>query len=220
MEYRVGIVGCGGIARVHAQSLLRMDNVKMIAFADCKPERAQGFASEYGGNAYASLEKMLAAEHLDVLHICTPHALHVPMALQAAEKGIQVFTEKPAAVNDEQMDALMEAAKKVHVGVCFQNRYNDNVRYVQQALQKGEGGKVLGARVCDMAPGGALLYGERLERDNGPGGRQCSDQPVDSYAGSFDCSARRSPDGRSNDGQSSSEGRNRDGGYAGGLDPV
>ena len=146
MEYRVGIVGCGGIARVHAQSLLRMDNVKMIAFADCKPERAQSFASEYGGNAYASLEEMLAAEHLDVLHICTPHALHVPMALQAAEKGIQVFTEKPAAVNDEQMDALMEAAKKVHVGVCFQNRYNDNVRYVQQALQKGEGGKVLGAR--------------------------------------------------------------------------
>ena len=146
MKYRVGIVGCGGIARVHAQSLLRMDNVEMAAVADCKLERAQSFASEYGGSAYASLEEMLAAEHLDVLHICTPHALHVPMALQAAEKGIQVFTEKPAAVNDEQMDELMEAAKKVHVGVCFQNRYNDNVRYVQQALQKGEGGKVLGAR--------------------------------------------------------------------------
>ena len=65
MKYRVGIVGCGGIARVHAQSLLRMDNVEMAAFADCKLERAQSFASEYGGSAYASLEEMLAAEHLD-----------------------------------------------------------------------------------------------------------------------------------------------------------
>ena len=87
MKYRVGIVGCGGIARVHAQSLLRMDNVEMAAFADCKLERAQSFASEYGGSAYASLEEMLAAEHLDVLHICTPHALHVPWHYRRQKRG-------------------------------------------------------------------------------------------------------------------------------------
>lgn len=146
MKYRVGIVGCGGIAEVHAKSLIQTKNAELVAFADTKLERAERFASEYGGRAYGSLEEMLTSETFHVLHICTPHALHVPMALQAARRGIHVFTEKPAAVSDEQMDALMEAAQKVRVGICFQNRYNDNVRYVRQALEAGEGGRVLGAR--------------------------------------------------------------------------
>lgn len=146
MKYRVGIVGCGGIARSHSESLKRMDNVEIVAYADVKPERSQKYAAEYGGKAYDSLDAMLAAEQLDVLHVCTPHALHVPMALKAAEKGINVFTEKPAAINDEQMDALMEAAKKVKVGVCFQNRYNDNVLYVKNELEQGLAGKIIGGR--------------------------------------------------------------------------
>ena len=146
MKYKVGIVGCGGIAHVHAKSLEQMDNVEMVAFADIRPERAQEFADAFGGHAYTSLNEMLDAEKIDVLHICTPHALHVPMAVEAANRGIQVFSEKPAAINPEQMDQLLEAAKKVHVGICFQNRYNDNVQYVKKELEEGKAGKVLGAR--------------------------------------------------------------------------
>lgn len=146
MEYKVGIVGCGGIARVHAQSLKKLPGINLAAFADIRPERSAAFAQEYGGTAYAGLEEMLEKENLDVLHICTPHALHVPMAVQAAERGVQVFSEKPAAVNGAQMDELLAAADKVHVGVCFQNRYNDNVVYVQNEIANGEAGKVLGAR--------------------------------------------------------------------------
>ncbi|MBO5199217.1 MAG: Gfo/Idh/MocA family oxidoreductase [Lachnospiraceae bacterium] len=146
MVYRVGVVGCGAVAKAHAKSLAKLDNVTVVGFADIRPERSAEFAAEYGGNAYASLNELLEKEELDVLHICTPHALHVPMALKAAEKGINVFTEKPAAVNEEQMDALLEAAKKVKVGVCFQNHYNDNSRYVEQELKSGRAGKILGAR--------------------------------------------------------------------------
>lgn len=146
MTYKVGIVGCGGIAKVHAESLSRMENAELTAFADIKPERSRAFAEKYGGRAYASLEEMLEREQLDVLHICTPHALHVPMAVLAAEKGIHVFTEKPAAVNARQMDELLAAAKKVHVGVCFQNRYNDNVQYVKKELESGAAGRIIGAR--------------------------------------------------------------------------
>ena len=145
-KYRVGIVGCGGIARVHAQCLMQMENTELVCFADIRQERAASFAEDYGGHAYNSLEDMLSEETLDVLHICTPHALHVPMVLAAAEKGIHVFTEKPAAINAEQMGQLMAAGEKVRIGVCFQNRYNDNFGYVQRALQNGEGGKILGGR--------------------------------------------------------------------------
>ena len=56
---RVGIVGCGGIAHVHAEVLEHMEGIELAAFADIRPERAEEFAGRLGGNAYASLEEML-----------------------------------------------------------------------------------------------------------------------------------------------------------------
>lgn len=80
---RAAIVGCGSIAHVHAESISRLSDITLTAFADIIGERAQDFRNRYGGNAYSSLLEMLAKEKPDVLHICTPHYLHVPMMLYA-----------------------------------------------------------------------------------------------------------------------------------------
>ena len=72
--YRVGLVGCGGIAQVHGAVLQELPGVELAACADIRPERARDFAEKYGGRAYASLEEMLEGEQLDSLHICTPHS--------------------------------------------------------------------------------------------------------------------------------------------------
>ena len=50
-NFRSAIVGCGGIAQVHARALSEMENVRLAAYADTKPERAQALASQYGGQA-------------------------------------------------------------------------------------------------------------------------------------------------------------------------
>ena len=60
-------------------------------------------AEQYGGRAYENLEEMLEKEQPEVLHICTPHYLHVPMAELALEKGIHVLMEKPPAISAEQL---------------------------------------------------------------------------------------------------------------------
>ena len=141
------IVGCGGIAQVHAKALRDGDYAELAACADIRPERAETMAQQYGGKAYSSLEEMLDGEAIDVLHICTPHSLHTPMAKEAVRRGIQVFTEKPPVISREQwaeFSALGEG--KVRVGICFQNRYNRSVRYLEELLASGKPGKVLGAR--------------------------------------------------------------------------
>ena len=92
--YRVGVVGCGGIAQVHGGVLRELPGVELAACADIRPERAQAFAETFGGVPYHSLEEMLEKERLDCLHLCTPHYLHTPMAKLAAERGIHVFTGK------------------------------------------------------------------------------------------------------------------------------
>ena len=140
------IVGCGGISAVHSAVLHQNPDTSAVAYADIKKERAQALANRYGGNAYGSLEEMLEAESIDVLHICTPHYLHVPMAIAALKKGIHVLMEKPPAISQEQLKELLLAADGKRVGVCFQNRYNKDVQKALEIIRSGEAGKVLGAR--------------------------------------------------------------------------
>lgn len=140
------IVGCGGIAQVHAKVLSLLECTELTACADIIPERAQKMAQEYNCRSYSSLEEMLEKESIDVLHICTPHYLHTPMAEAAAEHGIKVFTEKPPVISSEQWEEFHSLKDKVPVGICFQNRYNESVKYIKGLIESGETGKILGAR--------------------------------------------------------------------------
>ena len=77
------LVGCGGIAAVHGSVLTSGIDTEFVAAADIKPEKAQTYAENFHTKPYPSLESMLDAEKPDVLHICTPHYLHVPMTIYA-----------------------------------------------------------------------------------------------------------------------------------------
>lgn len=156
----VGIVGCGSIAQVHAQILSQMEEVSFKACADIRPERAKAMADRYGLTPYSSLEDMLAAESLDVLHICTPHYLHTPMLQQAAEHGVAVFTEKPPVIDRNQWADFERLSQQIPVGICFQNRYNANVQELKRILTDGRYGKMKGARAFMTWSRGETYYTE------------------------------------------------------------
>lgn len=171
---RAAIVGCGSIASVHAKSIRKLPGNELVGFADIKEERARAFADEYGGRAYSNLEEMLERERPEVLHICTPHYLHVPMAIYGLEKGCHVFMEKPPAISKEQFAELeracLNAGKKL--GVCFQNRYNPSVIEAKRLLASGKAGRILGARGLVTWSRGGAYYTEsgwrgRLETEGG-----------------------------------------------------
>ena len=145
---RIGIVGCGGIADIHAKCLKKLPEHQMVAFADKNVIKAEAFTKEYGGNAYPSIEEMLEKEELDAIHICTPHYLHTPMAIYGLQHGVHVFMEKPPVISKEQWMKLKGAAadSKCQLGLCFQNRYNPSIIKVKDMISSGEAGKVIGAR--------------------------------------------------------------------------
>ncbi len=145
---KVAVVGCGGIAAVHAGVLRQLDGVEQVGFADIRPERAERFAAQYGGRAYTDYRQMLEAERPQALHICTPHYLHVPMALEALGRGVHVLMEKPPAIGEAQMQDLRAAAAAAgaRLGICFQNRYNPGFVEAQALLRSGEAGALQGAR--------------------------------------------------------------------------
>lgn len=145
-KFRVAIVGCGSIAAMHLACLREMESVEIVAAVDIKIDRAAGLAGSCNAKAYSDYIEMLETEKPDVVHLCTPHYLHAAMALEAAEQGVAVFTEKPPAMNRKQWKQLELAADLVPLGICFQNRYNKNVQLALGRLRAGEFGELRGIR--------------------------------------------------------------------------
>ncbi|MFP3467811.1 Gfo/Idh/MocA family protein, partial [Leifsonia sp. SIMBA_070] len=77
MTTRVGIVGTGGIAAVHAKSLQGMADAEIVAVTDIDEDRSHAFADAWGGRVDASLEAMLEAGGVDIVHLCSPPGLHI-----------------------------------------------------------------------------------------------------------------------------------------------
>ncbi len=148
----IGIIGCGGIAAVHARSIENTDKNRLAAVADCVYDKAQKMAQAYGARAYEDWETMINQEALDVVHLCTPHYLHTDMAVSCLKHGIHVFTEKPPVISRAQLEQLQRAyikakdAEGLRLCVCFQNRWNPDVQFVKNTLLKKELGNITGIR--------------------------------------------------------------------------
>lgn len=148
---KVGIVGCGNIARVHAWVLKQLEGVEIVSFADIIKGRATDFSKEYTNGkarAYSSLTSMLENEKMDIVHICTPHYLHVPMIIETLNSGVSAFSEKPPAISMDGFEQLERCVKdtSLTVGFCFQNRYNDTVVKAKEIIAGKELGELIGGR--------------------------------------------------------------------------
>lgn len=145
---KAAIVGCGGIAKNHAENLSAL-HIEIVAVCDILPKRAEELAKRYApeANVYDNFETMLAQEKFDVLHICTPHYLHCEMACAALAKNIHVLLEKPVCINMQQARQLQEAEEKSQASICisFQNRYLARNKKAKELIESGTAGKILGA---------------------------------------------------------------------------
>ena len=147
---RVGLIGCGRISVMHLGAINALDTAKLVCCCDIVKERADKVVDEYKVKAYYDYKEMLDNEELDAVHICLPHYLHVPVALYAFNKGVNVLSEKPMSIDYESAEKAVISAKEHNVlyGVIFQCRYNNSVRLVKKALDSGKLGKILS--VCSL----------------------------------------------------------------------
>jgi predicted dehydrogenase len=142
---RFGIIGCGRVAPRHAQSILQSPGAELVAVADIVESRARNFQREYGAEVYTDYHEMLKRDDLDVVNICTPSGLHVPMGIEVAQAGKHVIVEKPIALSTADADRLIATAEDARVKLCviLQNRYNGPMKDLYQTVKSGKIGKVL-----------------------------------------------------------------------------
>lgn len=109
-KIKIGIIGAGYIAGVHAAVLLCDERVKLTAVHDVIPERAERLARRY--DAAPVSESLALLEKCDAVFITTPNTKHVPFSLAAIEAGKHVFCEKPLATNIAGAESVFQKASE------------------------------------------------------------------------------------------------------------
>lgn len=145
---KVCIVGCGAISSVHANAVENAENAELYAVCDINKERADRLGNKKNARVFYDFEEVLNCPEIDSVHICTPHYLHVEMAVKVLESGKYVVLEKPVAMNMAELERLKEADRKFKNRLCIilQNRTNNAVVTLIEELKNADKGEFLGSK--------------------------------------------------------------------------
>ncbi|MEM2929919.1 MAG: Gfo/Idh/MocA family oxidoreductase [Thermoproteota archaeon] len=151
---RVGIVGCGGIARgTHAPHYKKISDVEIAACADIDVNAARSLAEEFKiPKYYTDFNEMFEKEELDAVSVCTPNMFHKDPTVAALKAGAHVLTEKPMAGNLKDALEMYEASKKTGgiLIVGFQTRFMPDLNILKNIVSSGELGEVYYSRALAL----------------------------------------------------------------------
>lgn len=137
MTVTIGFVGAGGIAEwQHFDIVEARDDVEVAGICDVNQAAASEAAERFDATAYTDHEKLYDGEDLDAVFVCIPPFAHGPAEIAAAERGIDLFVEKPLALSVERAREIREAIEDAGVlaGVGYDWRYSRGVERAQELL--------------------------------------------------------------------------------------
>lgn len=144
-KIKLGLIGCGRISQKHIEGLkVHSSNIELSSICDKHIEKLEKAKKETDCNIYTSLDEMIENEKLDLVSIATPNGTHAEIALKMLKQKINVITEKPMALSVSDAEQMIETAKinDVKLFVVHQNRLNDTIINLKQALDENRFGKI------------------------------------------------------------------------------
>lgn len=150
-HHRAGIVGCGrigcgfddepgrGYVSTHAGAYAATPGVELVALADLDEDKLERYARKFQvPGRYQDYRRMLAAERLDVLSVCTWSDSHRDVVESAVEAGVRtIFCEKPLAVGLKDAHAMVRRCAEAGVTLMvnhprrFDRFHRDVASYVR-----------------------------------------------------------------------------------------
>jgi predicted dehydrogenase len=160
---RVGFIGAGRIADLHALGYRDCDEAELFAVCDADEAHARRRADEWGATkSYTDYRELLADGEVDAVEVLTPHQFHEEMAVAALAAGKHVSLQKPMARTLSEADRIVEAAERSdRVFRVFENyRYYPPYVRAKEMLGAGEIGDPITLRVKVI--GGNPKHGWRV----------------------------------------------------------
>jgi predicted dehydrogenase len=167
---RFGIIGCGGMGRLHAGLLNQTAGAHVVACADPHPEAANELARAHGiAEVFDDYRELLDLREVEAVFVTTPTFTHREIVVAAAQAGKQVFCEKPIALTVEDGQAMLDACRKarVQLEIGFVRRYDAHWGKVRELVQAGAVGRPVVWRQCNA--GSCPKSPWYMDKDQGAG---------------------------------------------------
>jgi len=108
---RVSFIGAGGYAKGVLLPLFKAEGAQFRSIATASGLSAREVGSKFGfQSAVSSADEIIDDAEANLIVIATRHASHAELATHALQRGLHVFVEKPLAVDDDQLNQVMNAA--------------------------------------------------------------------------------------------------------------
>lgn len=164
-KIRIGVVGLGAVAQsVHLPLIKRRwDLFDLVAIADLSPTLLGSVGDQFGVGAehrHGSLTEMLDAEQLDGVVILTSGSHGAP-ALEAMERGVAVFCEKPLAFSLAEVDALAAAEERAGrplLLLAYMKEYDPAVEALRAMLPAAGDIRYVDVEVLHPSSGAQLVF--------------------------------------------------------------
>jgi len=135
-DYKVGFIGCGEIASVHASCLEKL-GIKITGCYDMVKSAGEIFANRFNCKEYDNASELLYSG-IDALYICTRHDSHLNYIKLAAPKIKDIFCEKPLAINYDQALEAADTLRKegVNFTIGFNHRFTPGIQSLKRKLEE------------------------------------------------------------------------------------
>ncbi|WP_276255909.1 Gfo/Idh/MocA family protein [Halomontanus rarus] len=140
MGVQLAFIGSGGVANwQHFDNLERMDDAEIVAICDIDEEAARTAADRFDADVYTDHRDLYeeASNEIDAVFVCLPPFAHEDQELMAAERGIDLFVEKPLALSNEKAGEIWDAIEEndVVAQVGYNWRYSPGVDRARELLE-------------------------------------------------------------------------------------
>jgi predicted dehydrogenase len=145
-RHKVGVIGTGFMGRAHLEALRRSGSVEIQAVAGTSLEKARQLADAFAvDGATADYREIVNDPAINAVHVCTPNALHFPIAEAALRAGKHVLCEKPLATSSSEARKLVALAQenKLRNCTCHNLRYYPMVQQMRRMREDGDLGEIL-----------------------------------------------------------------------------
>jgi polar amino acid transport system substrate-binding protein len=129
------MIGAGDYARRMLLPHFRSEGVEFRAIATASGVSARDVGGRYGFARFVSgADEVLNDEGVNLVVVATRHDTHAELARRALARGLSVFVEKPLALTDEELDAVLEAAaaSRGSLTVGFNRRFSPHAREAKE----------------------------------------------------------------------------------------
>ena len=142
--YRIGIVGYGMIAHIHAAAIDAQTNATLVGIMDRNSGAAEQIAPNLDHLGRESLATFIQRDDIDVVLVATPSGAHLEAALLAAQFGKHCLVEKPMEVTPARITQMIaaHAAAGTQLGGIFNTRYTQGAQLLKRAVQAGRFGRI------------------------------------------------------------------------------